>query len=370
MKFNFSAPTELLFGAGAISDNSGCFKRYGSKALVVTGRHSAKLCGALHDVTDTLDKENIAYRVFDQVENNPSIETVEMAAAQGAAFGAQMIVGIGGGSPIDAGKAVAVLCANPEMHAADLFLNRFKKALPLLAVPTTAGTGSEATPYSVLLVKDKETKLSFGSALTQPKCAFLDPRYTLKLGEAQTINTAVDAFTHAFEGYLARRSSPLSACLSLEAMRIFGECLPELEQRKFSGEMREKMLYASALGGVIIAQTGVTIAHGMGYCFTFFKGIPHGRANGLLMDAYIRLNRRDADCAKKIDKAAEVMGLDAAEAVSAAMRRLLGPAVTLTSDEAARYTKLTLMQKGSIANNPYPLDKAAIRGLWDTFRAD
>lgn len=161
----------------------------------------------MEDVIRELVKYEIGYVIFDEIENNPSVESVAKAADLAKVEGVDYVIGIGGGSPIDAAKAVAVLIANPEMEALDLFKNDFKKVAPIIGIPTTAGTGSKVTPYSVLLRRDMQTKLSFGNAKTIPSYAFLDAKHTKTLGKSSTIGTAVDAFTHVLEGYLANRST-------------------------------------------------------------------------------------------------------------------------------------------------------------------
>lgn len=228
MKLNYFLPTHIHFDTDCLQKNSAVFSSYGNKAAIITGRHSAKSCGALDDVTTILDAHHIAYEVYNQVENNPSVETVREIAEKAKAFGAAFIIGIGGGSPLDASKAVAVLCANETLDALDLFLNNFDTKLPLIAIPTTAGTGSEATQYSVLLRKDLETKVSFGNQHTYPTVALIDPKYTYYLKLSTTITTAVDAFTHVLEGYLGKRSNPLSDSMALVGFQCFGSCLPHL----------------------------------------------------------------------------------------------------------------------------------------------
>lgn len=366
MKFHFNIPVDIYFEKNCVVENQHIFSNYGSRAFIVTGRHSAKACGALADVAESLKKQNIAYEVFEEIENNPSTTTIVRAVKRAREFGTDMVIGIGGGSPIDASKAIAVLVRNSDMKVEDLFANDFTQACPMIAIPTAAGTGSEATPYSVLLVEEKQTKISFGNVYTYPTVAFLDYRYTKRLGEKNTINTAVDAFTHAFEGFLANRSTWLSEALSIEAIRYFGSCIKSLLEKNFTDEVREKLMYVSLLGGIIIAQTGVTIAHGMGYCLTFFKDIPHGRANGLLMKEYMDLN---ASCVKeKINLAMKIMNTTQEE-FACNMEKLVGTAPELTEEECCQYTQLTLLQKGSIANTPYSIQERDIYDFWKKYES-
>jgi len=362
MEFKYAIPTKIYFGKNCISKNADIFAQLGKRAMIVTGKHSAKACGALDDIIKVMEENKISYIIFDEIENNPSVETVEKAGKIAVQKKVEFIIGIGGGSPIDASKAIAVLAANPEVIAIDLFKNEFKKVLPIIGIPTTAGTGSEVTSYSVIVRKDLQTKVSFGTDKTYPQYAFLDARYTATLGKNTTINTAVDAFTHALEGYLANRSTVISECLSLEAIRTFGKSMRKLARFELDDNDRENLMYTSLLGGIIIAQTGVTIAHGMGYCYTFFKDIPHGKANGLIMREYLKLNY---DVAKdKIDNVLNALGCGSIDEFADILKDMLGEAPKLTLEEIQLYTELTQIQKGSMSNTPHEINADVIYKLW------
>lgn len=366
MEFKFLIPTHIFFESDCISHHGDVFKNIGSKALIVTGKHSAKACGALDDVVNILKEQKVEFIVFDQIENNPSVETVGEAAQIARDGKIDYVIGIGGGSPIDAAKAIAVLIANPDMDVLDLFKNQFEKVAPIVGIPTTAGTGSEVTPYSVLLRKDLQTKVSFGTTKTFPQYAFLDTKYTETLSKNSTISTAVDAFTHVLEGYLAKRSTPISDTLAMEGIYYFGKAFRHLAEFNLTKEDRENLLYVSLLGGIVIAQTGVTIAHGMGYCYTFFKEIPHGKANGLIMREYLKLNY--TLCEQKIDQVLSMLGCHTIDELADILHIMLGDAPKLTKEEVQRYTELTLLQQGSIKNTPYPLEKSTISELWRKIR--
>jgi alcohol dehydrogenase class IV len=346
--FIFHIGSKVLFGRNIVRDNSASFPLYGKKALLVTGRTSAKYCGALDDIEAALDKSGLKYAVFDRVENNPSLENVQEGGNAARDLGADMIIGVGGGSPLDAAKAVAVLAKN-DIEPAELFSNVFSsKPLPIIAVPTTAGTGSEVTPYSILTRKDMQTKMSFGNEDTVPKLALLDPAYTDNLPRETTINTAVDAFSHAVEGYLGKKSTPMTDMLALETIRIFGSCLKPLKQNTVDKEVRERLLYTSLLGGMVIAHTGTTIMHGLGYSLTYFKQVPHGKANGLLMEEYFRFNYEEAR--EKIDTLIRLLGLGSIKEFGIVMGTLLRDRVVLTDAEISLYSSLAMQQKSTLNN--------------------
>lgn len=365
MKFNFRIPTDIYFGSNIVYENKDVFCSLGSRAIIVTGRNSAKKSGALADLERALSETKIQYCIFDRIENNPSVKTIGNAAALAKDFKADMVIGVGGGSPLDAAKAVGVLTANPNMAVMDLFSGGFSAAVPIIAIPTTAGTGSEATPYSVLYVEEQSTKLSFSGKCTFPHSAMIDAQYTNSLSLYVTIDTAIDAFTHVFEGFLCNNATWLSDALALEAIRVFGECLPLLKDETKTSEIREKLMYVSFLGGLVITQTGVTIMHGMGYCFTCFKDVSHGRANAFLLPAYLDYVGKIAKT--KIDKAMKEMGLSSAAEFLLRIYTLVGDAPNLTPVEAAMFTKKTLLQTKSIQNTCRLTGEDDIHSIWDQF---
>ena len=291
MQFTFQAKTKVFFGEDCLSANKASLAQLGSRALIVTGKTSGAASGALSDLEKILDDLGGAWALFDAVENNPSLDTVAAGAALAAAFSPDFIVGIGGGSPLDAAKAIAVLAVN-DIRPVDLFNNQFTNTpLPVAAIPTTAGTGSEVTPYAILTRDDLQTKKSFGNELTFPAFAFLDAKYTASMPEEVAVHTAVDAFSHALEGFLNKRSTSMSDMISVASMGVFGECIPSLRARLFDKDTRERLLYMSMLAGIVISQTGTTSVHSMGYCLTYFKSVPHGKANGLLLGEYLKKSK-------------------------------------------------------------------------------
>lgn len=348
MQFKFYMPTKAYFGIGCIAKNSRELVEFGRKAIIVTGGRSAQDSGALSDICNALNEQNVEYSIFDKVENNPSTDTVKAGGAEAKKAGAELVIGIGGGSPLDAAKAIAVLAVN-DIEPNELFTNIFKnKPLPIIAIPTTAGTGSEVTPYSVLTRGDLQSKASFGNADTFPAIAFLDPRYTESQPPEVTVNTAVDALSHCIEGYLGKRRTPPSDILAQEGISLFGRCLESLKSGKISHEDREDLQYMSMLGGMVISHTGTTIVHGAGYNLTYFMGIPHGKANGYLMTEYLRFNYEFAK--DRIDQILKLMQLNSMDDFGDAMTALLGKAPRLSEEEIAQYAAITMTQRSTATN--------------------
>jgi alcohol dehydrogenase class IV len=355
MSNKYYMPTRVILGEDCISEHSQLFATLGKKALIVTGAQSAKRNGSENDVKAALDSVGISYLVFDKVMSNPTIACVYAGAALAKENGVDFIIAIGGGSPMDAGKAIALLAAQ-DIEEGNLFSGAYKnKVLPMAFVPTTAGTGSEVTQYSILTNDQARTKTSIASDLLFPTVTFLDAKYMEQLGVTTTVNTAIDALSHAVEGMLSTRASVVSDALAVAGIRIIINCLPDmlraLQSRSeviLNLKQREQLLQASLMAGMVIAQTGTTAVHAMGYSLTYFKGIDHGRANGLLLGEYLKLvEKAEPDLAARILAA---LNLSEAEQFRELLNKLLGEKEELSRAEIEQYSKLASQTK-NIANS-------------------
>ena len=290
--FKYLMPTKVIAGENAVRSNANELI-LGKKCMIVTGRTSGERSGALADVTAELDLRGIEYKIYNRVSNNPTIEETAEGGAIAREFGCDFLIGIGGGSPLDACKAIAVYATNPPSESGDfklydIFSGNYKnKPLPMAAIPTTAGTGSETTPYSILTLHKEETKRSFSSPDTFYKVAFIDGRYTVGLPIQIARNTAIDAMSHLLEGYTNKRASAASDYIALEGLRIIGKHIDVIKNGNFTVDLCTDLLWAASLGGIVISQTGTTIVHSMGYALTYYHDIPHGMANGLLLGEYL-----------------------------------------------------------------------------------
>ena len=284
MDFNFYMPTRIVCGRDCVVKNAALLRAFGKRALIVTGKSSAKN-GSLTDAEAALAANGQEYAVFDEVPNNPTVQSVRKGAALARSVGADFIVAVGGGSPMDAAKAIAVLA---RQDVEDIFSYSIgKDVLPMVHIPTTAGTGSEVTPYAILTNDEKETKQSISAPSLFPQIAFLDGKYMKNLPQDVTVNTAIDAISHAAEGMLSQAAGELSDALAREALRIlFGE-YESLQTGNYSPESRQNLLYGAAVAGMVIANTGTSPVHTLGYSLTYYHGVPHGRANGLLLPAFL-----------------------------------------------------------------------------------
>lgn len=290
MDFRYFVPVEIYGGEGCVKKNAEIFIRFGKRALVVTGKSSAKN-GALADVISVLEGNGQQYTVFDAVPPNPTVSSIEEGAGIARRFGAEFIVAVGGGSPMDAAKAIAMLARQEAPEG--IFAHKIgEDVLPMLHIPTTAGTGSEVTPYAIITNDEKKTKTSISAPSLFPKAAFLDGKYMKDLPQIVTVNTALDAISHAVEGMLSVRAGALSDALARESLRLLLGEYPSLLKGEYTAHSRQNLLNGAALAGMVIANTGTSPVHGMGYSLTYFHDIPHGRANGLLLPTFLAVCER------------------------------------------------------------------------------
>ncbi|GMV91365.1 MAG: alcohol dehydrogenase [Candidatus Hydrogenedentota bacterium] len=289
--FDYHVPTRIVFGSGRFDTLAEYSHSLGKRPLLVTGKNSARRIGALDHALSLLEHAS----VFDAVEENPSTSTCERAADMCRQLGCDHIIAIGGGSPMDVAKAVAGLAVNNGACADHFGSGGLPSgALPIIAVPTTAGTGSEVTPYSVLVDEASGTKRTITSKSIFPKVAILDPDLTKRLPRGVTIHSGLDVLSQAMEGIVSKKSTPVGDALALDACRRVCTYLPRAARDGEDMEARAAMLYASMLSGCVIAQAGTTLVHGMGYYYTLECGVAHGLANGLLLAPLFRHNAQHA----------------------------------------------------------------------------
>jgi len=346
MIFNFLMPTDMYFGKDVVIENKEIFKTIGSKALIVTGRNSAKINGSYDDVARALDETGLEYILFDQVEENPSLETIEKASGIAKANKVDFIIGIGGGSPMDAAKAIAVFVKNPHINKDNVFTSGKLESIPVIAVATTSGTGSEVTQYSIVTSNKEKTKKNLGQSIF-PKVAFLDSKYTFDLPYDITVNTSIDAFTHLVEGYLNSNSTVMSDIYGEKGFELFAICFPKLINKELDKEFRDNVMLASALAGMQIAQSGTSLPHGMGYPLTYFKGLPHGLANGVLTIEYLKSFKDKT----RINKMLSLLGLASLGELEDILDKLIDIKLDISKEEIDKYSKDFASNKAKLKNH-------------------
>jgi alcohol dehydrogenase class IV len=353
MNSKYFMPTRVIMGHDCIVNNSEVFSALGTCALIVTGAHSAKANGSEKDVTDALEKAEIRYFIYDKVMSNPTVSCVYEGAALARENKVDFIIAIGGGSPMDAGKAISMLAAQ-NIDEENLFSGKYgKKILPMAFVPTTAGTGAEVTQYSILTNDKKQTKTSIAAEMLFPTVAFLDEKYMENLSAETTVNTVTDALSHAVEGMMSVKASVITDSLAEASIRMISLSLPEIldflsgKRDTLQASTREQLLHASCMAGMVIAQTGTTAVHAMGYSLTYFKKIDHGKANGLLLGEFLRFTQKSKP--ELIAKILTIMDLSSVDQFVDLMDVLLGDKGNICFEEMQSYSKKAMLT-GNILN--------------------
>lgn len=359
MEFTYHMPTKVIFGKGAARNAAAIFKETGSKAIIVTGRHSSKINGSLADVVSALGEAGVAHVLFDEVEENPGVKTVQKAAEMAREASADFVIGIGGGSPMDFAKGLAVLIENPECTYLDLIEGPPLSAAPVIAVATTSGTGSEVTHYAIFTDYEEDTKKNYVHRIF-PRYALCDPSYTQFLSSEVTVNTAVDALSHLVEGYMATAANPISDMHARNGFEIFEKCKKALLEGEFSYEDRENLMLCSTIAGMVISQAGTSLPHGMGYPLTYFKGIAHGRANGLVMREYLEFCSDKA----KLRGMLKLLGMSSLAELGEFLDKLLGIEKSVSAEDIARYSSDMTKNVAKLRNHPCPVREEDIAGIY------
>lgn len=332
-------PTRLIAGRGCVKEKAPLFAQFGKKALIVTGKTSAEKSGALSDVTEALMSQSIHFEIFNEIENNPSVLTCFRGGKAAKNCEADFIIAIGGGSPMDAAKAIATFATN-DIQPMEIFEPIKNSPLPLISIPLTPGTGSEVTPYSVLTVKEIENKKSFTHTECFSKIAFLDATYLESLPRPVLMDTVADALSHALESMLCRRTSKCSAIYAEAALRQLGKLIPDL----LNGEPDlEDLLFASSLAGMAIAHTGTVVVHSMGYLLTYHKNVPHGRANALLLPGFLQLCHKHVP--ERLKPVLKAFGAKSVEDLCSVIKKLTAETVTLTQEEVNFFAAKAILAK-------------------------
>ena len=311
MEFNIYMPTRIVGGKNCVLDNGGIFSSFGKSCLIVTSKTGAVKSGALKDVCEVLDKEGIAFCVFDEITENPLVSSCIKAGAMAREINADFIIGIGGGSPLDASKAVAICAKNPDFDIDGLYNRKIPSdALPLVLVGTTSGTGSEVTGVSFLTNDKTMMKKSISGADCYAAVSFLDPKYTYSMPYNVTVTTVLDAFAHAVEGWFSQKCTDLPKKYAEMALPdIFGGLRFLYEEKANPDEkMRDKLYYASIYAGLTLNVCGTAFPHTVGYILTEEFGVPHGKACTAFFPVFLEKAKKNAP--EKVDGLLQLLETD------------------------------------------------------------
>lgn len=288
MNFNYYLPVNIVFGCGKVKEAGEIAKPYGKKALIVTGKSSAKKSGLYDKVKDSLEAAGIESALFDKVSQNPLTTTAVEGAEFAKETGADVVVAIGGGSIMDCAKSIAFLAVN-DGDINDYIFNKKKseKALPLILIPTTCGTGSEGNGFAVLTNPENGDKKSLRCNAIIAKASIVDPECMMTMPKKVLASVGFDALCHSMEAYTSKISQPFTDALALYAIELIADSLVDLYNGSEDVEKWEKITIASTIGGMTINQAGVTLSHGMEHPASGLKDIVHGHGLAALIPVII-----------------------------------------------------------------------------------
>jgi len=289
--FRYELPTAIEFGIGAVNHLADHIRRLGGTKALLVSDPGVQKAGVTERLTKVLDDGRIPCAIYNEIEPEPDIEGVMRGRDFSRAEGCDIVVGLGGGSALDTAKAIGLMMANSGHIRDYVGINKVpKKGSPVIAIPTTAGTGSELTVWSVLTDKRAKAKLSVGSIFNCPDLAVCDPELTVSLPAHITASTGMDALTHALESFVNKATQPISEGMSVQAMKLIAR---SLRTAVFQGEnlqARYDMLMASLIAAMAFNATRLGLAHALAIPLGARFNIPHGTVNAILLPEVMNYN--------------------------------------------------------------------------------
>jgi len=287
----FDIPTTILHGGGCRRQLPALVRELGgTRVLVVTDPGVVQL-GVASEIVDLLTQAGLSVAVFARVQPDPTDENIEAGVAALEACAADVIVAVGGGSPIDTAKVVAIRPANPQPLPEFMGLHKIANpGLPLIAVPTTAGTGSEATKVAVITDTARQVKMMMLSVPLLPRAAVVDYELTLSIPRGLTAAVGVDTLTHGIEAYVSRKANALTDPLALQCIALCAQHLRTAWTEPANHAAREAMMLAATLGGMAFSNSSVALVHGMSRPIGAVFHLPHGLSNAILLPTVTRFS--------------------------------------------------------------------------------
>ena len=307
----FYAPGKIIFGPGGLSQVGVEAKRLGSKALVVSGKSAMRNSGVLDRLTHLLKENNLEYVTYENIPSDPAVETIDTGTDFARKEKCNLIIALGGGSVLDSGKAISAMVTNKGSVADYQEIEgkgrKFQyKTLPFIAIPTTSGTGSEATKNAVITNPEFNLKKSIRDPMLIPEVALVDPELTLSLPPHITAISGGDALTQCIESYLGKKSQEITAALALHAIGLIGKSLVKAVNDGKNLEARKNMAMAALLSGLCLSNSGLGAVHALSHPLGVYYKIPHGLSCTVLLPYVMEYNLPVVT--KKMVKIAESLG--------------------------------------------------------------
>ena len=378
---NIASPRMMLVGGGAVRQLPEVLAKFGlSRPLVVTDPFMVSSGMARHCL-DPLAEAGIAVTVFSDTVSDPTDTVIEAGVAELGRGSFDCLIGFGGGSPMDTAKAIAILAAGGgKMRDYKAPAQADRGAVPIIAIPTTAGTGSECTRFTVITDVERDEKMLISGLGALPLAAIVDHELTVSVPARTTADTGVDSLTHALEAYVSRRANPLSDALALAAMELIGRHLRTAYHEPSNPTGREGMMLGAMTAGLAFSNSSVALVHGMSRPIGAHFHVPHGLSNAMLLPAITRFSVSGAE-ARYAEAARRIGFAEAGDSDGVASGKLVTGLAELNAelgvptpggygiDEAAWNGKMALMAEqalasGSPGNNPRIPDQAEIVGLY------
>ena len=279
---HFAVPAHILTGKDALAEAVPYMKECGRRALIVTGKHVGK-SPMMYLLKKTLMEAGITYDVFDGITGEPADQMIEEGVKQFRKSESEFVIGIGGGSPLDSAKAIAAMAVN-EGNIADYNGKEITGKMPgIVAIPTTAGTGSEATKFTIITDQKNDIKMLLKGDCLLPDVAVVASDFSTDMPKSVTAATGLDALTHAVEAYTSKKAFPLTDVFAVSAVRRIMKYLPTAYRNGYDVKAREEMSLAALEGGICINNSSVTLVHGMSRPIGALFHVPHGLSNAMLL---------------------------------------------------------------------------------------
>lgn len=369
MTFTLLFPSRVVFGPGTFAQLGAVCEGLGRRALIVTGRQALRRSGRLQQAQELLAGRGVAVDLFEGVENDPSLETCARGIACVRERGIDLVIAIGGGSAIDAGKTFATLATQP-FTVQEFFDGRRdieRPALPFVALPTTAGTGSECTRVAVLTDTVRAIKKGVRHDFMMPRAAIVDPDLTLTAPPDVTAQTGMDALTQAIECYVCKDANPVTDALAAPAMALIARNLPGAVRAGDRLEHREPVALGSMTAAMAFSNAGLGAVHGLAHPIGVLCHAPHGLICAVLLPHVCAFNQ--SALPEKFEEIARRLGAPSGRELPAflrALNRQLGIPDTLRGFGLAESLFPRIIansRSGSMARNPRPASDADLAGI-------
>lgn len=291
MKFEFIAPEKIIFGEETVTSVAGEAKKFGKRVCLITGKTAMNRSGILNNVRNSLENADLEVIPFDNVIPEPTTKMVDECLSVVRTTGCEVVIGLGGGSALDVAKAVAGL-ANEKGISVEYQEGRKikKQGLPFIAIPTTAGTGAEASYNAVIINEERKVKQSIRDYSLMAKVAIVDPTLTLTLSPNITAISGMDTLVHLIEGYVSNSANPLTDALAIAGIKLVGSSLKKAVEDGQDKKSRTDMSLASLLGGMVLANAGLGAVHGLAAPLGPLYNIPHGLVCAILLPYVMEYN--------------------------------------------------------------------------------